>query len=105
MDVIASRGEHKERGKIMNVDLSEFIGKTIKKKDTIAEGALGKRSLITNWLVVAAYPCHIKAVRTCENGCIITECFSVGELVQMGLLKSGRGYVGDGYRLYKANDV
>jgi hypothetical protein len=41
---------------------------------------------------VAAYPHYVQAVRACENRTIITECFTKGELVQMGVLASGRHY-------------
>ena len=58
------------------VRLYSLVGKLIKKE--------GQK-----WLVVAAYPLCVMAVRTCDNGYIVRECFGIGELVQMGMLQKG----------------
>ncbi len=70
------------------MDLSFLIGKTITHCDPVMNGITGKQVIKTKWLVIGAYPHYVRAVRTCENGTIITECFCKGELVQMGILQS-----------------
>ena len=74
------------------MDLSSLVGKTIIHRDPVTNGSDGRAVVMTKWIVVAAYPHYVRAVRTCENGTIITECFCKGELVQMGVLASGRHY-------------
>lgn len=70
------------------MDLSFLIGKTITHSDPITNGITGRQVVKTKWLVIDAYPHYVRAVRTCENGTIITECFCTGELIQMGILES-----------------
>ena len=70
------------------MDLSSLVGKTIIHRDPVTNGSDGRAVVMTKWIVVAAYPHYVQAVRTCENGTIITECFTKGELVQMGILQS-----------------
>lgn len=70
------------------MDLSSLVGKTITHYDPTTNGLSGRQVVKTNWLVIGAYPHYVRAVRTCENGTIITECFCVGELVQMGIVQS-----------------
>jgi len=70
------------------MDLSFLVGKTITHCDPVMNGITGKQMVKTKWLVIGAYPHYVRAVRTCENGVIITECFTKGELVQMGILQS-----------------
>lgn len=62
--------------------LSDFVGKEI-----IAVEPTEKSSRKYKWIVVAAYPNYVKAVRICENGEQITQCFSVGDLVAMGIIR------------------
>ena len=70
------------------MDLSSLVGKTIIHSDPVTNGITGRQVVKTKWIVVAAYPHYVQAVRTCENGTVITECFTKGELVQMGILQS-----------------
>ncbi len=70
------------------MDLSFLVGKTITHCDPVTNGSDGRAVVKTKWLVIGAYPHYVQAVRTCENGTIITECFTKGELVQMGILQS-----------------
>lgn len=86
------------------MDLSSLVGKTITHCDPVTNGVTGRQVVKTKWLIVAAYPHFVQAVRTCENGTIITECFCKGELVQMGILQSRKKAhyaIGerDGYRV------
>ena len=86
------------------MDLSFLVGKTITHYDPTTNGLSGRQVVKTNWLVIGAYPHYVRAVRTCENGTIITECFCIGELVQMGIIESRKKnhyMVGerDGYRV------
>ena len=74
------------------MDLSFLVGKTITHCDPVTNGITGRQVVKTKWLVIGAYPHYVRAVRTCENGYIVTECFCKGELVQMGVLASGRHY-------------
>ena len=73
--------------------LSDFVGKEI-----IAEEPTEKSARKYKWIVVAAYPNYVKAVRICENGEQITQCFSVGDLVAMGLIKVRKVSNTQGYR-------
>lgn len=78
---------------IKEVKLSDFVGKEI-----IAEEPTEKSNRKYRWIVVAAYPSYVKAVRICENGEQITQCFSVGDLVAMGLIKVRKVSNTQGYR-------
>lgn len=80
------------------MDLSFLVGKTITHYDPTTNGLAGRQVVKTKWLVIGAYPHYVRAVRTCENGYIVTECFCLGELVQMGLLTS------DKHRHYERNE-
>ena len=65
--------------------LRDLVGKQIKIKRYV--NGKGSPFTVEKWLVVAAYPAHVMAIRTCENGYQVKECFGIGELVQMGLIR------------------
>ena len=70
------------------VQLYDLIGKEIEMMTYVVIDNSTSSYKKTKWKVIAAYPHHVLAERTCENGTIITECFTKGELVQMGILQS-----------------
>lgn len=78
--------------------LTDFVGKEI-----IAGEPTEKSNRKYKWLVVAAYPSYIRAVRICENGEQITQCFSVGDLVTMGAIKVRAVPSTQGYRFARKN--
>lgn len=78
---------------------NELIGKTFKVR--AEDRRIGAATKEVKYTIKEVYPFHVAAHYTCENGNTFREAFSIGDLVQMGLLKSGRGYIGDGYRLYR----
>lgn len=53
------------------MDLSFLVGRTITHCDPVTNGSAGWQVVKTRWIVVAAYPHYVQAVRTCENGTVI----------------------------------
>ena len=39
------------------------------------------------FLVTRAYPHHVMAERTCENGYVYRECFNIGTLICEGIIR------------------
>lgn len=68
--------------------LYALVGKQITIDYTVTEGIMGRGKNSHKWFVTEAYPHHVKAKRTCENGYEITECFNIGTLVARGILQN-----------------
>lgn len=82
---------------------NELIGKTFKVK--WEDRRTGPTTKDMKFTIDKVYPYHVAAHYTCENGNTFRESFSIGDFVHMGFLKSGRGYMADGYRFDKRADV
>lgn len=82
-------------------DLRLFANDLIGRTFTIAgkerfDSAGSRYFCNTKFKIDEVYAHHVTAHFTCDNGEEIREAFSVGDLVQLGILKSGRGYMADG---------
>ena len=42
------------------------------------------------YLIIAAYPFHVMALRVCENEYVVRECFDIGTLIMNGILEQAR---------------
>lgn len=69
------------------VQLYDLIGKEIEMMTYVVIDNSISSYKKTKWKVIAAYPHHVLAERTCENGVKIRECFDLGTLVQKGVVK------------------
>ncbi len=65
---------------------NELIGAKLK---VITEFLVNDEPLIYDYIVYAVYPYCVSAFRIAESGAIITQSFSIGDLVTMGILKGG----------------
>lgn len=64
---------------------ADLVGKTfIKKGNGYEQGHIMNYN--RKFVIDAVYPAYVKAHSVCENGYEITECFSIGELVTLGIL-------------------
>ena len=69
------------------MDLSFLLGREIIADDPRLWGR-GQHTRKCSYTVIEAYPCYVRAMRICENGQEIYQCFDLGDLVRMGALKS-----------------
>ena len=67
-----------------------MIGADLVGKKFIKKGNGYEQGHIMNYnrkfVIDAVYPAYVKAHSVCENGYVLTECFSIGDLVQLGVL-------------------
>lgn len=71
--------------------LYDLVGQEI--TITTMGGRDGKTGVVIDkvrWLVVQAFPHHVLCVREGKNGDDIRECFSVGTLVEQGIVTSDK---------------
>lgn len=78
------------------MNLNDLIGQEITAYDTVTTPARQCKYIVT-----AAYPYFVKAVRICDNGVPITECFNIGELVVMGIIRAYKAPHKTGYRFVR----
>lgn len=72
------------------MDLYKLVGKYIKISYKVKDGTSGVIVHKHKWFVIAAYPHHVMAMRTFENGAQIRECFNIGTLITNGVLRIRR---------------
>ena len=65
---------------------NELIGAKLK---VITNYLVNEKPLIYDYVVYAVYPYCVSAFRITESGAIITQSFSIGDLVTMGILEGG----------------
>lgn len=63
----------------------KLVGETITFKTPILTET-AKNTRKEKYLVIQAFPYHVLCERTCPNGVTIRECFSVGTLIQEGVI-------------------
>lgn len=79
------------------MDLSYLLGEEIETHDPILS-ATGTATRKCKYTVIEVYPYFVKGMRICENGAEIYECFSIGDLVTLGALKTKAAPNKSGYR-------
>ena len=52
----------------------------------LTEGLVGRKVKTTKWKVTEIHPHFVTAIRECENGFQEKQCFSVGDLVRIGVI-------------------
>ena len=58
-----------------------------------------------SYTIIETYPYMVKGMRIAENGAEIYECFTIGDLITRGLMKSNSGPTKHGCRHYwRANE-
>lgn len=71
------------------MNLNFLVGTEITAQRTVTEGLIGRAVAKDKYQVIAAYPGHVLAIRQGDNDFVERRSFSVGELVQMGVIERG----------------
>ena len=79
------------------MNLSDLIGQEIVTNNPILS-ATGTATRKCKYIVIEAFPYFVKGMRICDNGAEIVQCFSIGDLVTMGLIKAYKAPHKTGYR-------
>ena len=76
------------------MDLQQLVDTELELTEEIVNGINGKTIHKHKWTVIAAYPHHVRLMRIDEDGHKLYNSLSVGDLVQLGILKQARRYYG-----------